>query len=271
MGQRMKIALGIAMAALLGSAAPAIADDIFVPLPKDMEWSEVAKHDSLQFSLVPSGRRNVLVAWGGIDTGDSERFRAALDAAAPIDEVWLDSPGGALEEGMEMGRILRARRLTTRIPRGLQCISACNFIFMGGKIRYVETGGVFGVHMFASNAADMIRNDLAKPPGTVLDFNRQFPQGQVDPADLQAQLDAYNKDHADDPMTMADMLQNMALEEDTKGIQQDSAQTAAEIARFLVEMSLSLRFLTEFAAIPNSAPRGLTRQELRDFNVINTD
>lgn len=268
------IARLILAALLLAAAAPAAVaadDDIFVPLPKDMDWKEVTKHDNLQFSLVPAGRRNVLVAWGGIDGGDSERFRTALDAAGPIEEIWLDSPGGVLSEGMEMGRILHARRLTTRIPRGLQCISACNFIFMGGKIRYIETGGIFGVHMFASNAADTIRNDLAKPPGSVLDFNRQFPQSQVDPDDLQEQLDTYNKDHPDSPMTLADLLENLALDEDTKVIQQDSAQTAAEIARFLVEMSLSLRFLTQFADIPNSQPRALTRQELRDFNIINTD
>jgi predicted nuclease of predicted toxin-antitoxin system len=54
-------------------------------------------------------------------------------------------------------------------------------------------------------------------------------------------------------------------------MEQTDARQAAEIARFLVDMSLSLRFLTEFANIPNAHWRKLTRDELRDFNIVNTE
>jgi hypothetical protein len=261
----------ILAAALLLAASPAAADDMFVPLPKGMDWDEVMKPDAMQFSLVAAGNRHVLVAWGQIAGGDSERFRMALDQARPIAEVWLDSPGGSLEEGLEMGRILRARKVTTRVPRGLHCISACNFAFMGGTVRYVEVGAEFGVHMFSSDAADRIRSHLVKPPETVTEYNMQFPQGQLDPDGVETYIAKYNAAHPDSPKTLSALLLDQALDEDTKAIQQGSAQTAAEIARYLTEMSLSLRFLTEFADIPNSAPRALSRQELRDFNVVNTD
>jgi hypothetical protein len=56
-----------------------------------------------------------------------------------------------------------------------------------------------------------------------------------------------------------------------KKIQQDGAQTAAMIARYLSEMSISLRFLTDFANIPNAQPQSLSIDELRDLNVVNAD
>ncbi len=38
--------------------------------------------------------------------------------------------------------------MLSRIPNGWTCFSACNFLFMGGAIRFVDQGGVFMVHMF---------------------------------------------------------------------------------------------------------------------------
>jgi hypothetical protein len=38
--------------------------------------------------------------------------------------------------------------MPTRIPSGWTCFSACNFMFMGGRARAIDPGGVFMVHMF---------------------------------------------------------------------------------------------------------------------------
>src|SRR3546814_3089349 len=63
--------------------------------------------------------------------------------------MWLSSPGGDARAGNEAGRIIRRNLgLTTRIPSGSACFSACNFVFMGGIPRYVDPGGLFIVHMF---------------------------------------------------------------------------------------------------------------------------
>ena len=53
--------------------------------------------------------------------------------------------------------------------------------------------------------------------------------------------------------------------------EQLNATAASEIARFLVEMRMSLRFLTEFASIPNPEPIAMTRDQLKDFNIVNTE
>jgi hypothetical protein len=66
-------------------------------------------------------------------------------------------------------------------------------------------------------------------------------------------------------------LHREAASEEVKLILQRSAQASARIAHFLTEMSLSLRFLTEFANIPNDQPRPLTHDELRSLNIVNAD
>jgi hypothetical protein len=73
------------------------------------------------------------------------------------------------------------------------------------------------------------------------------------------------------PYTEADWFREEATTEYVKKIQQDGAQTAAMIARYLSEMSISLRFLTDFANIPNAQPQPLSIDELRDLNVVNAD
>jgi hypothetical protein len=73
------------------------------------------------------------------------------------------------------------------------------------------------------------------------------------------------------PYTEADWFRDEATKEYVKKIQQDGAQTAAMIARYLSEMSISLRFLTDFANTPNAHPQALTIDDLRDLNIVNAD
>jgi hypothetical protein len=100
----------------------------------------------------PVGLR-VLIAEGAVTDGESERLRQALVSVGPIDEIWLSSPGGNSSEGLAMARVIRSRGLVTRIPRGYACISACSTAFLGGVLRYVDNGALYGIHMFTSAPA----------------------------------------------------------------------------------------------------------------------
>lgn len=152
-------------AALLGGAATRARevprDPANPTCPAQPNWTDIR-----EMQLTPLTRNGVriLLAEGAIDSGLPQRLRAALDADPLIDEIWLRSPGGNAVAGTEAGRIIRGRfeeagaLITTRIPSGWTCFSACNFMFLGGSARVVEPGGVFMVHMFTfTNEAGAIR------------------------------------------------------------------------------------------------------------------
>jgi hypothetical protein len=322
------------------SAAP-----LFVPFPPQ-DLKEIYRKP-IRFSVLGNPKQRIIAVWGQICLGDSQRFRAALAEVKPM-ELDLFSPGGVLEEGIEMGRITRAHNLTTRVPRNWTCASACNFIFMGGRVRYVDIGAHFNVHMFDDAAYLALEDSMALPPQTLLEFARRYPQHPFTAEDIDDELKQMNKeqllklqqleeikkklkvqiatleatqavqqagsDPQQEPQTrplkqapsaeqqpapdrkdpvqllkatlesiekaqkklsieldLQDWMRETAMNEDVRKIQQMSAQTAASIARFLTEMSISLRFLTEFANIPNANARDLRPDELRSFNIVNSD
>jgi hypothetical protein len=107
----------------------------------------------LSFGVFETNGLHILVVAGGIDTGDADRLRSYLRQAGPIDEVWLDSPGGIASEGPEIGKVLRAARLAVRVPAGFECISSCTLAFLGGIVRRVDPGGAYGVHTFFSSGS----------------------------------------------------------------------------------------------------------------------
>jgi hypothetical protein len=155
-----------ALAALLavalgtGAAAQTAADPANPTCPKSPNWST---YRQMRFTFEEAGGRRILRAEGMIDEGVPERLREALAANDPIDEIWLRSSGGNARAGNEAGRIIRQAGVPTRIPEGWACFSACNFIFMGGPVRYVDGGGQFIVHMFThAQDKEAIRAELAQ-------------------------------------------------------------------------------------------------------------
>ena len=112
-----------------------------------------------------------IVLDGEIDADASVRVAEALkrignDGA----DVYLNSPGGNLLEGMRIGRLIRQAGASTRIgtlvadparnfagkvgvrPVAGFCHSACSLAFLGGVYRYVGNDDQYGVHRFSSNA-----------------------------------------------------------------------------------------------------------------------
>jgi hypothetical protein len=126
------------------------ADPLNPTCPKSLNWST---YRQMRFTLEENDGRRILRAEGAIDEGVADRLKAALAEHAPIDEIWIRSPGGNARAGNAAGRLIRESAIPTRIPSGWACFSACNFMFMGGFARYVDQGGLFVVHMF-THAAD---------------------------------------------------------------------------------------------------------------------
>ena len=152
-------ALG-ACALLLNVAATAPADPANPTCPKQLNWST---YREMRFTLDTSSGQRVLRAEGQIDEDVPAKLADALKTNDPVEEIWLRSPGGVARAGNEAGKLIRSSGIPTRIPAGWACFSACNFMFMGGPIRFVDDGGMFIVHMFTHlGDKDAVRSELAK-------------------------------------------------------------------------------------------------------------
>jgi hypothetical protein len=212
--------------------------------------SELTAAPYLNFTMLSESE---LLIWGGVCINDAPRVESFLNTLKGLREISFISPGGSLGTGLDIGRIIRKRRITTRIRANTTCASSCNFMFLGGEVRYVEPGGRFVVHMFSSGGLRSNDKELIYRMGrlkeTVDDLKRKDPTLQVTTSEV------------------AEFLITKRIKE----IQQESAQISAVIARFLVEMQLSLRFLTTFANIANDDARPLTRDELKSFTIMNIE
>lgn len=68
--------------------------------------------------------------------------------------IYIDSPGGNLIAGMEIGKILRDNSVSITVgKKGLErkadaglCMSSCSLAFLGGVYRYMAEGSEYGVH-----------------------------------------------------------------------------------------------------------------------------
>ena len=155
------------------SAAPEL--DLSNPTcPKQLNWST---YRQMRFNLETVNGARVLKAEGVIDEGVPERLQEALHGNAPIDEIWLRSPGGNARAGNAAGRLIRDAALPTRIPQGWACFSACNFMFMGGPIRYVDAGGHFVVHMFTHlTDKDAVRAEVQRDADSAIELIGEVEQ-----------------------------------------------------------------------------------------------
>lgn len=122
---------------------------------------------------------------GEVKLGDAAKFKAAwIDKGYDPDlaVVGLNSPGGSVVDGLEIGRFLRDRRATTVIldipssstdddfpylmkeldsAKPGECYSSCALIFMGGLERIIPQGSNIGFHQFAFSDKQLNVDDVA--------------------------------------------------------------------------------------------------------------
>jgi hypothetical protein len=87
---------------------------------------------------------DVLRLRGDVKAGDYVKFRSYFADQRRIVGLDLDSPGGSLPEGFRIGILTRQKRLSTYVAK--ECDSACAFIFLMGRKRYVSKQAKIGVH-----------------------------------------------------------------------------------------------------------------------------
>jgi len=98
--------------------------------------------DTLAVSVSPDGA--ALSIEGAYGTGSADAVRRALEKHPSIRRVVLAGPGGRIGTAFEINRMIRNRRLATRVDTG--CASACTIAFLGGNDRSISPNGRLGFH-----------------------------------------------------------------------------------------------------------------------------
>lgn len=187
--------------------------------------------NALEFQLGQKDDKKILLLAGPFYAGDSLKFGEELRRAGRVDEIWFHSPGGDVTEGLEIGRKIRTTQLATRVPSGAQCASICAFAFLGGVLRYIEPEAEFIVHMFSAISDKNFVINVEER------IKQKGPKGAIE----------------------------VILE-----IEQYSAKAAREKANYLLEMSISLRFLFPNYDTKHTDGHALSRREMVEYNVVNT-
>ena len=84
---------------------------------------------------------------------DAGSFRAFLAQNPEISTIDLNSLGGLTEAGLEIARVVSDFDVSTTVSG--ECSSSCALIFLAGKDRQLQTGGLLGFHRPIWSAAGM--------------------------------------------------------------------------------------------------------------------
>lgn len=112
-----------------------------------------------QLTLTDIGSNEITIR-GAIAPGDGERISAEIRRVSPT-AVTLDSPGGSVSDGLEIGRALRSLGVETKVNDDAVCLSACPYIFVGGTSRTIADSGRLGVHQHSFGESTILPAFLA--------------------------------------------------------------------------------------------------------------
>ncbi|WPZ32518.1 hypothetical protein T8K17_14845 [Thalassobaculum sp. OXR-137] len=184
------------------------------------------------FDITETAHGTVLALNGKIESGDSARLERLLSRTVLLEAI-LESPGGVMVEGLEIGQILRKAKVATRVRRGRECASACFFAFLGGPLRVVEPTGRLGVHMHSA----------AMSPDYIGKLKRILVSRDLS---------------VDDRIRLIVLLN-----------EQQSAIAAGMIAHYVVRMGVSIEVFDPLFTTHSLTMHWLSAEEMRRFNVVN--
>src|ERR1019366_2571432 len=190
---RNLICLAFFLSILATLFQPAFASDISIL---------AIRPDNGNFSSTPEENQSnsYLQLSGEIKKGDAEKLAKTLVLSHPFGTfLYLDSPGGDIEEAMRIASLAKALHLATVVASGGSCASACFFIFLAGE-NHLATGkfdrrmpkreaGYIGLHRpylksdpfkkSGSADAETRQHEVMKKTGTYL-RDEDVPQRLID-------------------------------------------------------------------------------------------
>lgn len=92
-----------------------------------------------------SGSTPIIFVRGDLEPGDEKRF---IERALGVDRavVVLESDGGSLLAGIQIGKAIRLKEFSTAVLNGTRCASACALAWLGGVVRFIDATAKVGFH-----------------------------------------------------------------------------------------------------------------------------
>lgn len=126
--------------------------------------------DPLPERLTLLQRAGKWVLEGTIAPGDADRIAPQLVTVTGA--LFLNSPGGSVQDALKLGRALRGNAIDTAIDTNAICLSACPYLLAAGTKRLVSKDGAVGVHQHYFGESTIL-------PAFVAVEDIQRGQGQV--------------------------------------------------------------------------------------------
>ena len=107
---------------------------------------------------------------GRIEVGDTEKIAAFLKRQkyAP-NTLYLNSPGGAMDEAIRLGELIKVLYVSTEVQANGSCASACFFLFLAGSDRFASPSELLTPGELEKIAA-LQRQVTSRPPTGVAGF-----------------------------------------------------------------------------------------------------
>ncbi|MBP1859692.1 COG3904 family protein [Rhizobium herbae] len=144
--------------------------------PSDITTDPQILKQPIRFELRPGG---ILSAEGSIEPGAAGRFAAEIAARGEyVKTVLLNSPGGSVGDALAMSKLIRERKLGTRVASGALCASSCPIVMAGGVVREAEQGAVIGVHQIFNGSTAKLSPEQAMSDAqkTTADVSRHLEE-----------------------------------------------------------------------------------------------
>ncbi|HQZ13052.1 MAG TPA: ATP-dependent Clp protease proteolytic subunit [Devosia sp.] len=112
---------------------------------------------AMTFTVATTSRGyHVVVAKGDIARGDAKRLARALEKADRdrhgMKQLYLESKGGLVYDALAMAEVMQEVGVSTIVRKDTVCASACaSVLFVAGKYRTVEKGGLLAIHSCYDN------------------------------------------------------------------------------------------------------------------------
>lgn len=106
----------------------------------------------IQITQKDAATPSIIDITGPIESGDAGRFYD-LSQRTERAIVFLQSPGGLVDEGLSIAAEIRKRGFTTIVAPGAECHSICAVIWVSGGSRMMDSTSMIGVHAAYRNQA----------------------------------------------------------------------------------------------------------------------